>query len=68
MNEKKMLLFVADKLKHVTALLDTASIAVGNIEYFERTGQNIALSLDIAIIELKKYHRILETIIKHKRG
>ena len=62
MGEKDPRLLVNDKLGIVIALLKTANMAVGNIEYFGDDGQGIAITLDIASTKLNECQELLGSL------
>lgn len=64
MNDKNVILNVADKLATVRALVKTASMAAENKDHFVEDGPNIAAVLEIAITELSGCRKILETALR----
>lgn len=65
MEEKKILVFVNDKLNIVKALIKTADLAIGNTEYFGADGQGIAITLDIVSEELEDCQELLSPLMKN---
>lgn len=57
---------VNDKLSVVIALIKTANLAIGNIEYFGLDGQGIAITLDMVSEELEDCRKRLASLVKNK--
>lgn len=64
MGDKDILFSVSDKLGIIAALVKTADLAVGNLEYFGVDGQNVAILLDIASARLQECRDLLEALDK----
>lgn len=68
MNEKQIITSVSDKLGIIEALIKTANLAIGNMEYFGRDGQDVAITLDIASDKLEECRKLLDSLGKDKEG
>lgn len=64
MDERKTSLFIADRLVLAMEILKTVSMAAENKEYFPENGQNISIALNMAVSELRKCCRVLESILE----
>lgn len=64
MGDKDILFSVSDKLGIIAALVKTADLAVGNLEYFGVDGQSVAILLDIAGARLQECRDLLEALDK----
>lgn len=66
MEDKKLIMSVDDKLGVAIALIKTANLAVGNMEYFGADGQSVAITLDMASMELEDCRELLNPLVKEK--
>ena len=64
MGDKDILFSVSDKLGIIAALVMTADLAVGNLDYFGVDGQSVAILLDIAGARLQECRDLLEALDK----
>lgn len=62
MEERAALIPLCDKLLMAMAFIETCGLAVGNREFFEESGQSIAVTLDAAAGYLKECRTMLETL------
>jgi len=68
MEEKEIRLTVSDKLGVASALVQTVSLAVGNMECFGTAGQSVAIVLDIAESKLVECRRLLNSLDEKKEN
>ena len=67
MDNKKMILFISDKMGIAAALVRTAGIAVGNQEVFMEDGQAVAITLEAAGTELRRCRNVAEAYLQRKQ-
>ena len=67
MDNKKMILFISDKMGIAAALVRTAGIAVGNQEVFMEDGQAVAITLEAAGTELRRCRNVAEAYLQMKQ-
>lgn len=67
MDDKKMILFISDKIGIAAALVRTAGIAVGNREVFLEDGQALAITLEAAGAELRRCRNVAEAYLQKKQ-
>lgn len=66
MEQKKILLYVCEKIHTIQAQIQTVSWAAGNRELLGDAPQSISLTLDAIGAELENCRRILEVLVDRK--